>query len=274
MTNTTETIHYTTNIVVIWREQVLLIQRRWDQGIWALPGGDVDLGETSHAAAVRELREETGLDILVDHLAKIGVYDTPGREPRGLVASVVHLACLDDLNDRLGIQAGDDAIEVRFVPLSDLDEIKLAFDHRDMVSSAEHALEKSRKIAQLTEYEERIENLVAKLYNRDDDVEQLRNERDQERDARQEISDECDQERLVRRTAEDELEKARAANTDLTTAISGLTSSIEAQKALAWKVSLENRRIVRIGGIASRIVWGVAVAITAVAITLVVIGQQ
>jgi ADP-ribose pyrophosphatase YjhB (NUDIX family) len=53
---------------------VLLIQRG-DNGLWALPGGAQDLGESSTDAVVREVREETGLNVEVTGL--VGIYSDP-----------------------------------------------------------------------------------------------------------------------------------------------------------------------------------------------------
>src|SRR5688572_5576711 len=75
------------------RNKILLIKRKNApfQGQWALPGGFVDPGETTEAAARRELVEETSIDtknrggpILT------GVYSEPGRDPRGPVVSVAY----------------------------------------------------------------------------------------------------------------------------------------------------------------------------------------
>lgn len=63
-TETFETIRYTADVVVTTTDgRVLLIERGWDPyaGQWALPGGHVDPGETSRAAAARELAEEAGV---------------------------------------------------------------------------------------------------------------------------------------------------------------------------------------------------------------------
>jgi 8-oxo-dGTP pyrophosphatase MutT (NUDIX family) len=53
----------------------ILMQRRADSGLWALPGGTMDLGETIAQTAVREVREETGLDVEVS--AIVGLYSDP-----------------------------------------------------------------------------------------------------------------------------------------------------------------------------------------------------
>jgi 8-oxo-dGTP pyrophosphatase MutT (NUDIX family) len=55
----------------------VLVIRRVDNGLWALPGGAMDLGESLAAAAVREVREETGIDCEVTGL--VGIYTDPGH---------------------------------------------------------------------------------------------------------------------------------------------------------------------------------------------------
>lgn len=53
----------------------VLLQKRGDSGKWGFPGGAIELGETPQAAAVREAKEETGLDVETGRL--IGVYTDP-----------------------------------------------------------------------------------------------------------------------------------------------------------------------------------------------------
>jgi ADP-ribose pyrophosphatase YjhB (NUDIX family) len=60
---------------VIFDGERVLLQRRDDNGKWGLPGGGVDAGESVRAAIIREVREETGLD--VEPLRLIGVYSDP-----------------------------------------------------------------------------------------------------------------------------------------------------------------------------------------------------
>ncbi|CAA9458214.1 MAG: Nudix hydrolase family protein [uncultured Rubrobacteraceae bacterium] len=108
--------------------RVLLIQRASEpfRGSWALPGGFVDVGETVEEAAVREAREETGLD--VELLRPVGVYSEPDRDPRGHNVSVAFLA-------RAGgdPSAASDAAEAAFL---DPASTALAFDHDRIISDA------------------------------------------------------------------------------------------------------------------------------------------
>lgn len=110
--------------------QLLLIRRERPpfEGLFALPGGFVDVGETVETACRRELREETGL--IATDLELVGVYSDPSRDPRGHVCSVAFLAKVE--SD--GAVAGDDAELVQWVP--DWSDLNLAFDHARIVADA------------------------------------------------------------------------------------------------------------------------------------------
>ena len=56
-------------------EGKILLQRRSDNDLWALPGGAMDVGEDIRATVVREVKEETGLDVQLDYV--IGIYTNP-----------------------------------------------------------------------------------------------------------------------------------------------------------------------------------------------------
>jgi 8-oxo-dGTP diphosphatase len=114
--------------IVLYREGngVLLIERRNPPHGWALPGGFIDYGESAEHAAVREAREETGLDVRLTGL--LGVYSGPDRDPRFHTLSVAFVASADESQVPC---AGDDAGKVRFFPLDSLPA--LAFDHRRII---------------------------------------------------------------------------------------------------------------------------------------------
>ncbi|MFI8504508.1 NUDIX domain-containing protein [Streptomyces sp. NPDC085524] len=137
MTDTHEnhaTIRYTADVVAVTEDdRVLLIKRDWDpyEGHWALPGGHVDDGETGLQAAIRELAEETGVHVNVGNLHQIGVWDQPGRDPRGRYITTAYMITVPDGTP---ITAGDDARDARWWPLTDLPD--LAFDHADIITAA------------------------------------------------------------------------------------------------------------------------------------------
>jgi 8-oxo-dGTP diphosphatase len=69
---------------------IVLIERKNPPYGWALPGGFVDVGEAVEAAAMREAKEECGLEIWLKDL--LGVYSDPARDPRGHTVSIVYVA--------------------------------------------------------------------------------------------------------------------------------------------------------------------------------------
>jgi 8-oxo-dGTP diphosphatase len=113
---------------------IILIKRKYPpyKDYYALPGGAVEKGETQKQAVIREIKEETNLDIeIVD---KIGVYDRPGRDPRGDVHSTVYKCRIIGGKDK--IKSGDDSKDVFVISFKELKNIKLAFDHKEMLKDA------------------------------------------------------------------------------------------------------------------------------------------
>jgi 8-oxo-dGTP diphosphatase len=112
--------------------RVLLIRRKNPpyQGQFALPGGFVEVGETTEAAALRELKEEAGIDGSSPRL--VGVYSDPSRDPRHHVVSVAYLVAPQSYD----VRGGDDASDAQFV--ENWREEPLAFDHQTIIRDALH----------------------------------------------------------------------------------------------------------------------------------------
>ncbi|AAL81714.1 NUDIX hydrolase [Pyrococcus furiosus DSM 3638] len=126
-------IGVTVDIVIIHNGNIVLIERKNDpyKGYLALPGGFVEYGEKVEEAAIREAKEETGLDVKL--LRVVGVYSDPNRDPRGHTITVAFLA--------IGLgepKAGDDAKKVHLIPIEEIEKIKakLAFDHAKIIEDA------------------------------------------------------------------------------------------------------------------------------------------
>lgn len=100
----------------------VLLQKRGDSGKWGFPGGAIELGETPEEAAVRELKEETGLDVAVESL--IGIYtDSEMTYPNGDAAHSIMIAF------RLKAIGGDlkcdhsETIELKYFSVEELPEM-------------------------------------------------------------------------------------------------------------------------------------------------------
>lgn len=112
--------------------EVLLIQRKNYpfEGIWALPGGFVDMEETTEEAVVRELEEETGLQF--SDFKQLHTFSTIGRDPRGRNISVMFYGVTEMSNS--SVKAGDDAGDANWFPVHQLPD--LAFDHKEAIEMA------------------------------------------------------------------------------------------------------------------------------------------
>jgi 8-oxo-dGTP diphosphatase len=113
-------------VVELPGERIVLIKRRNPPLGWALPGGFVDEGEPLHAACVREVREETGLE--VDLTEQFFTYSDPARDPRKHTISTVYIGWAEGEP-----HGSDDAAEARAFPLDQL-PAELVFDHGTIVA--------------------------------------------------------------------------------------------------------------------------------------------
>lgn len=110
--------------------KILLIKRKDHpfMNCWAIPGGFVNIDESSEDAAARELEEETGLTGL--YLEQLRTYSNPGRDPRMRVISVSYIALVPE--DQMTVIAGDDATDAKWFEITQshdkIDHIKLVAD--------------------------------------------------------------------------------------------------------------------------------------------------
>ena len=122
---------------VVTRDNKVLLVRRGNEPFrdcWALPGGFMEMDETTEHCAVRELEEETGLRFTEQELSLIGIYSAPGRDPRGRTVTAAYRVECEGKRVETAV-AGDDAAEVRWWPLEALPP--LAFDHAEIVSDGQ-----------------------------------------------------------------------------------------------------------------------------------------
>jgi bifunctional NMN adenylyltransferase/nudix hydrolase len=128
--------------LVICKEHILLIQRGAfpGKGLYAMAGGFLDSGESIRHCAIRELIEETGIELSYKELDKSikdhRIFDDPHREPRGRMISHTFLFDLQEL-ELPKLKAADDASAAFWFPLKDLEKIRSQFggDHYRIIKN-------------------------------------------------------------------------------------------------------------------------------------------
>ncbi|WP_323737021.1 NUDIX hydrolase [Methanosphaera sp. ISO3-F5] len=115
----------TVDTIIVKDGQIVLIKRLNNPYMdhWAIPGGFVEYGEKVEDAAVREAKEETGLDIELTKL--VGVYSDPNRDPRGHTVTVAFTAKIIGGS----LKSDSDAKDAKFIEINKLKNLNLAFDH-------------------------------------------------------------------------------------------------------------------------------------------------
>ncbi|MBC2710949.1 MAG: NUDIX hydrolase [Desulfosarcina sp.] len=115
----------TVDIIIEVKGGIVLIERKNPPHGWAIPGGFVDYGESVENGAVREAREETGLNVRLKDL--LYVYSRPDRDPRHHTLTTVFVATADGMP-----VAADDAINAGVFSAKTL-PVPLVFDHADIL---------------------------------------------------------------------------------------------------------------------------------------------
>jgi 8-oxo-dGTP diphosphatase len=120
----------------VWKDgKVLLIQRaKPPVGVWSLPGGHVEFGETALAAAQRELLEESG--VKAELTAFVGLYEIIIEKPAFHYA----IACYGGVWRSGDAHASSDALEIRWLDPAELDSVDLAPNVREAIALAKTLL--------------------------------------------------------------------------------------------------------------------------------------
>lgn len=120
------------DLLITRGRKILFVVRKFPpfQGKLALPGGFVEEGESTEAAACRELREETTVAVGEEDLRLIGVFSEPGRDPRGHVVSIAY-CCRVPIDTEA--TAGDDAAKTVWLTAKQAMAHGLAFDHAEIL---------------------------------------------------------------------------------------------------------------------------------------------
>ncbi|MBT4540367.1 NUDIX hydrolase [Candidatus Woesearchaeota archaeon] len=119
-----KTPNLTVDIIIRFMGGIVLIKRKYDPIGWALPGGYVDYGETVEAAAIRETKEETNLNIQL--VKQFHVYSNPKRDLKKHNVTVVFIA-----EGKGELKAGDDATDVEVIMENNIP--KMCFDHNQIL---------------------------------------------------------------------------------------------------------------------------------------------
>lgn len=103
----------------------VLLQRRADSGNWALPGGTMDIGETLGQCIIREVKEETGLDIQITGL--LGIYTDPQHVIAYADGEVRQEFNITYLGRVVGgsLAISDESTEVRFIEPAKFDQLPI-----------------------------------------------------------------------------------------------------------------------------------------------------
>ncbi len=114
--------------------KVLLIERGIEpyKGCWALPGGFIHMDESADQGALRELCEETNLEI--SYMEQFHTFSDPGRDPRERVITIAYYA-LTHISE---VKGGDDANKAQWFDINDMPD--LAFDHKQILRMAQQRL--------------------------------------------------------------------------------------------------------------------------------------
>ena len=110
--------------VILRNDEVLIIQRASepDKGLWSVPGGKVDYGEPCKVAAIREVKEETNLDIDDKDIKLVDIVNKVIKDEEGKIK--FHFVIVDYVTHKFkgNVTPSDDALQAKWVKYSDLNK--------------------------------------------------------------------------------------------------------------------------------------------------------
>lgn len=118
---------------IIVKDGKMLLQKRTDNDKWGCFGGMMEIGETYHSCAIREIKEETGLDVNIDYL--IGIYpnyhmEYPNGDKAQVMCAVFKMSVLEkDGEEAIPVSTDGESKEIRWFAFDEIPEI-YAEDHR------------------------------------------------------------------------------------------------------------------------------------------------
>ena len=132
---TTMPAHLGANAILTWDGKLLLEKRR-DSDIWAMPGGGCKKWETGREAIAREIYEELGIRIPKDAFTKLKVYDNPGRIAAfrdGSIWRMVIVMYGYEFKEEPKMRISAESKDLRFFTREEITDIEIAITHRDIV---------------------------------------------------------------------------------------------------------------------------------------------
>ena len=117
-----------TGVFIISKTNKILMEKRSDCGWWGIPGGKIEVGETASEAIIREIKEETSINLNKDNLKLMGVYSNP-TEGRILTYPDQQVHLIDiifsiNLNKKYSIILSEESLEMKFFSRKMLSEEK------------------------------------------------------------------------------------------------------------------------------------------------------
>ncbi|WEG18898.1 NUDIX domain-containing protein [Alkalihalophilus pseudofirmus] len=111
-------------VIILDKENHVLLQKRADVGLWGIPSGHIEIGETVSEAAIREIKEETNLDIRIKKL--IGVYSDPHSQvftyPNGKTVHFITTCFLAEITGGELCCNSSESLEIKFFEQQNLPE--------------------------------------------------------------------------------------------------------------------------------------------------------